>query len=262
MFFAHPRTLPSKNAPATDRRPVVKSGVKERRHCSSALDASSISEALYWATRELKRLASLARLDARADAHAAHAAAPVNRATMSWIQSVRSSGTGKDNIPITVHESPSQSLGHVPKKADAPGRIRTSDQQLRRLLLYPPELRAPAQLTRFCDSPCLPLEWQTSPCPASRSTVPRDTPRRPSGAAPCQVTIDALDEGVATVAQLPPHRALRHGRITVERLQPRRALRVPCDIGRDVLREPGLSRHAREQLPNVRERPRQPLAPS
>src|SRR5205823_10383193 len=30
---------------------------------------------------------------------------------------------------------------------DAPGRIRTSDQQLRRLLLYPPELRAPDYLT-------------------------------------------------------------------------------------------------------------------
>src|SRR5689334_16380429 len=116
MFFAHPRTLPSKNAPAPARRPVVKSGVRERRHCSSDRNASSISEALYCATRELKRLASLARLDARADAHAAHAAAPVHRATMSWIQSVRSSGTGTDNIPITVHESPSQLLAHVPQK--------------------------------------------------------------------------------------------------------------------------------------------------
>src|SRR5438876_10196385 len=33
------------------------------------------------------------------------------------------------------------------RAGDAPGRIRTSDQQLRRLLLYPPELRAPKDYT-------------------------------------------------------------------------------------------------------------------
>src|SRR3989440_12997136 len=57
------------------------------------------------------------------------------------------------------------------RAGDAPGRIRTSDQQLRRLLLYPPELRARERLTQFCDSDCLPYVRQTSACQPSRSTA-------------------------------------------------------------------------------------------
>src|SRR5207249_5981446 len=66
----------------------------------------------------------------------------------------------------------------VDSELSAPGRIRTSDQQLRRLLLYPPELRAPEQLRQFCDSQCLPLVRQTSSCQPLTSTARSDTPRR------------------------------------------------------------------------------------
>src|SRR5213596_3622531 len=68
----------------------------------------------------------------------------------------------------------------------APGRIRTSDQQLRRLLLYPPELRAPEQLTRFCDPECLPYVRQTYVGPSSTSCARANTRPRRCGAAPCR----------------------------------------------------------------------------
>src|SRR5947208_14412205 len=69
---------------------------------------------------------------------------------------------------------------------DAPGRIRTSDQQLRRRLLYPPELRAQERLTQFCDSERLPYVRQTSSCRPSRSTARSGTPPPSIGDAPCQ----------------------------------------------------------------------------
>lgn len=43
----------------------------------------------------------------------------------------------------------------VRQKSNAPGRIRTSDQQLRRLLLYPPELRAPDSAATLLTAPNL-----------------------------------------------------------------------------------------------------------
>jgi hypothetical protein len=50
-------------------------------------------------------------------------------ATLLWLVIM----DAKERRPANTREQP-----------DAPGRIRTSDQQLRRLLLYPPELRARA----------------------------------------------------------------------------------------------------------------------
>src|SRR5438094_7284332 len=61
----------------------------------------------------------------------------------------------------------------VDSELSAPGRIRTSDQQLRRLLLYPPELRArscaaPISTRRRATPPTVPN--LSSPVPLRRST--------------------------------------------------------------------------------------------
>ncbi len=53
---------------------------------------------------------------------------------MTWAAVVTESVTDQPPTAVTVELSGGPT--------SAPGRIRTSDQQLRRLLLYPPELRA------------------------------------------------------------------------------------------------------------------------
>src|SRR5437762_12917477 len=57
------------------------------------------------------------------------------------------------------------------KSSNAPGRIPTSDQQLRRLLLYPPELRAP-------DSRSFQLNAALPPANAARAPYPVFQPYR------------------------------------------------------------------------------------
>src|SRR5919201_29523 len=56
---------------------------------------------------------------------------------------------------------------------DAPGRIRTSDQQLRRLLLYPPELRARTRRADDNLTPAFPLLY---PLRQERPAVPQNRP--------------------------------------------------------------------------------------
>src|SRR6266542_1819890 len=56
------------------------------------------------------------------------------------VPGVTSQGLREDRRTASLNACQEPETG--PALGDAPGRIRTSDQQLRRLLLYPPELRA------------------------------------------------------------------------------------------------------------------------
>src|SRR5256886_12181309 len=107
---------------------------------------------------------------------------------------------------------------------DAPGRIRTSDQQLRRLLLYPPELRAREcaattydavlhRASKQCHQQCQNLML---PCPEAQGCelllqdllVPVHAILHHLRAMPhvAQVPVYPLDQRFASMAKLTTHR--------------------------------------------------------
>ena len=93
----------------------------------------------------------------------------------------------------TLHSAPTvcHTIGLLPLVAMlqvyAPGRIRTSDQQLRRLLLYPPELRARNNLASYCPA-------------RMPHSVPHPMPPRGAGCdAPQTILVDVCPSSRATV---------------------------------------------------------------
>src|SRR5256886_12839762 len=152
----------------------------------------------------------------------------------------------------------------------APGRIRTSDQQLRRLLLYPPELRARDcaatpygavlhRASKQCHKQCQNLML---PCPDAQGrelffqdilvllhTILHHLRAMPHSA---EVPVDPLDQCLASVSQLTTHREDGHRRAVIHRLEPRARVRGAEHPGRDLARLPARShRHRVEELPKI-----------
>src|SRR5438128_5351357 len=156
------------------------------------------------------------------------------------------------------------------RKLDAPGRIRTCHQQLRRPLLYPTELRAADcaattygavlhRASKQCHKQCQNLML---PCPEAQGRelllqdllVLLQAILHHLGAVPhrTEVPVDPLHQGFAAVPELATHREDGHRRSVVRRLDPRARVRVPEDLGREFTHLPTRShRDGVEQLSKV-----------